>query len=64
MPLNQLFKNVVRLPSGEYRSDFAELNAFCLERLEGMMTFRLFDADGDRPEELHQRSRTFRKTSA
>lgn len=62
MPLNQLFKNIVKLLSGEYWSNFAKLNAFYLESLEGMMTFKLFDADKDRSEELHQRSWTFRNS--
>ena len=62
MPLNQLFKNIVKLLSGEYWSNFARLNAFYLESLEGMMTFKLFDADKDRSEELHKRSWTFRNS--
>lgn len=62
MPLNQLFKNVVKMLSGEYWSNFARLNAFYLESLEGMMTFKLFDADQARSEELHKRSWTFRNS--
>ena len=62
MPLNQLFKNIVKMLSGEYWSNFAKLNAFYLESLEGMMTFKLFDADKDRSEELHKRSWTFRNS--
>ncbi len=62
MPLNQLFKNVVKLLSGEYWSNFAKLNAFYLESLEGMMTFKLFGVDGDRSKALHERSWTFRNS--
>lgn len=62
MPLNQLFKKVVRMLSGEYWSNFSKLNAYYLESLEGLFTFKLFGADQKRTEELKNRSWTFRNS--
>lgn len=62
MPINQLFKNVVKLLSGEYWSDFSKLNAYYLESLEGLLTFKLFAVDQERSDGLKERSWTFRNT--
>lgn len=62
MPINQLFKNVVKLLCGEYWSNFSKLNAYYLECLEGLYTFKLFGIEKDRTGELKERSWTFRNS--
>jgi ATP-binding cassette subfamily C protein len=62
LPLNQLFKKIVQMLSGEYWKNFTKLNAFFLESLEGLYTFKLFNVDQSRSYELQNRSWTFRNT--
>lgn len=62
MPLNQLFKKIVQLLSNTYWKSYEGLNALYLENLEGLQTFKLFQADEERSDRLKRLSWDFRNT--
>jgi ATP-binding cassette subfamily C protein len=60
LPINQLFRKVVRLLKGEYWSKFANLNTYYYDSLEGLNTFVLYDSDEKRREDLSKKCWDFR----
>ncbi len=60
LPINQLFRKVVRLLKGEYWSKFSNLNTYYYDSLEGLNTFVLYDSDEKRREDLSKKCWDFR----
>ncbi|WP_162800393.1 ABC transporter ATP-binding protein/permease [Acetobacterium bakii] len=63
LPINQLFRKVVRLLKGEYWSKFANLNTYYYDSLEGLNTFVLYDSDEKRREDLSEKCWDFRNVT-
>ncbi len=63
LPINQLFRKVVRLLKGEYWSKFNNLNTYYYDSLEGLNTFVLYDSDEKRREDLSEKCWDFRNVT-
>jgi ATP-binding cassette subfamily C protein len=63
LPVNQLFRKIVRLLRGEYWDKYKGLSKFYLDSLEGLNTFILFGADQKRRNELSEQTWGFRNAT-
>lgn len=63
LPINQVFKKIVRMLRSEYWAKYSGLSKYYLDSLEGLNTFVLFDADQKRRDDLSEQSWGFRNAT-